>query len=286
MNRFLVVILFLFACQFNSFSQEKINDYKYIVIPIQFEFQKTEDQYQLNSLTKFLFNKYGFTAFFENEELPNDLIKNRCLGLEARVNKLKGGILRTKVQIDLVDCKKQIIASSVIGKSKEKVYKVAYNKAIREAFKTFQFMEYNYVPNPSLNDIETAENVSQEKEIERLKKEVESLKENKKTTDTNTTDTIESSVEIDKASKNGSEMPNKTTTNENSKDLLYAQPVEGGFQVVDTQPKKVMVLLRSGVEDYFIVQGKNAIVYKKGLIWIYAENDGKNVTTKELKLKF
>ena len=40
-----------------------------MVISEQFEFQTEKDKYQLNSLTKFLFNKYGFHAFF-NAEVP------------------------------------------------------------------------------------------------------------------------------------------------------------------------------------------------------------------------
>lgn len=286
MNRILVIIILALVCQFNSFSQDRINDYKYIIIPIQFEFQKTEDQYQLNSLTKFLFNKYGYTAFLENEDLPNDFVKNRCLGLDAIVKKVKGGFLNTKVQIDLVDCQKQVIASSVIGKSKEKVYKTAYSIAIREAFKTYQFLDYNYIPNTSIGTVDTEESMSKEKEIERLKKEVEALKENSNASpeEPNTTmlNTVESPASIEVIDKQA----NDSNSMEKATDLLYAQPIEGGFQVVDTAPKKVMILLHSGAENYFIVQGKDAIVYKKGLVWIYAENDGALVSSKEIKLKF
>ena len=283
MKRYLVVILLTCLCQFNGFSQERINDYKYIIVPMQYDFQKSEDQYQINSLTKFLFNKYGYKALLESEDFPLDLATNRCLGLKAIVKELKGGFLTTKVQINLIDCENQVIASSAIGKTKEKAYQKAYNLAIRDAFKTFQHFNYNYKPNTTTSTVEVVESTIQEKEIERLKKEVESLKDK----------TNESSI----TPNNGSETSTKNAlvsetkiisskNNESQKDILYAQPIEGGFQVVDTEPKTVMTLLECGLEGNFIVKGKDAIVYKKGKTWIYAENDGTSLKTKAINLKF
>ena len=46
----------------NVYSQSNLNDYKYIIVPNKFDFLKEKDQYQLNSLAAFLFNKYGFLA--------------------------------------------------------------------------------------------------------------------------------------------------------------------------------------------------------------------------------
>ena len=39
------------------FGQQSINAYKYIIVPKNYDFLRLEDQYQLNSLTKFLFTK-------------------------------------------------------------------------------------------------------------------------------------------------------------------------------------------------------------------------------------
>ena len=77
-NSILSVVFFCLAFTFNSYSQKSLNDYTYVVISEQFEFQNEKDKYQLNSLTKFLFNKYGFHAFF-NAEVPVNV--KRCDGL-------------------------------------------------------------------------------------------------------------------------------------------------------------------------------------------------------------
>ncbi|MCB0445024.1 MAG: hypothetical protein KDC68_05120, partial [Gelidibacter sp.] len=69
-------------------------------------------------------------------------------------------------------------------------------------------------------------------------------------------------------------------------ETLYAQPIENGYQIVDTTPKKIMVLYASGVADTFIVKDKNAIVYKKDGLWIYAENNGSELKTEVLNIKF
>jgi hypothetical protein len=69
-------------------------------------------------------------------------------------------------------------------------------------------------------------------------------------------------------------------------DMLYAQPITNGFQIVDTQPKKVMILLDTGTPDVFIVKGEDSIVYKKEGFWVYAVNSGENLQLSVLNLKF
>ena len=49
------------------FAKKGLNSYKYVLVPNQYEFQKSEDQYQINSLTKFLFDKEGFTVLSSSE---------------------------------------------------------------------------------------------------------------------------------------------------------------------------------------------------------------------------
>jgi hypothetical protein len=86
-----------------GFSQSNLNDYKYVIVPTKYDFLKGADQYQLNSLTKFLFNKYGFTAIMEDEPFPEDLANNRCLAMDAKVEK-ESGLLKTKLKVSLKDC--------------------------------------------------------------------------------------------------------------------------------------------------------------------------------------
>ena len=99
-----IFALIVFCFVSSTFSQTTINDYKYVIVPKSFNFLKSIDQYQLNSLTKFLFNKYGFTAIMEDEVFPKDLVYNGCLALRTDVEKLKGFFI-TKLVVVLRNCK-------------------------------------------------------------------------------------------------------------------------------------------------------------------------------------
>ena len=156
MKQIFLILSLSFLFTFNASSQdeivniEDINKYKYVIIPLRYDIFKKADQYQINSLTKFLFNKYGYTAYFENDTFPDDLYQNRCLALKADVVKVKGGFLTIKVKFNLLDCNNQIVVSSKVGKTREKEFKTAYNMAVRGAFESFQFHNYKYESDTSV----------------------------------------------------------------------------------------------------------------------------------------
>jgi len=125
------------------FAQKDINSYKYIIVPNQYEFQKSEDQYQLNSLTKFLFEKQGFNVLLSNESFPEDLARNPCLALKA-VLQNNSGMLTTKLNMDLLDCYNTVVFSTEEGKSKIKDYKKAYQEATRNTFVGIEALNYEY----------------------------------------------------------------------------------------------------------------------------------------------
>lgn len=143
MNKSFSVSLFLIFSFSVLFAQKNINSYKYILVPKQFEFQKSADQYQLNSLTKFLFEKSGFKALFSDENFPADLAGNSCLGLKAKVNNASG-MFSTKMNLELTDCYNQVVFATKEGKSKEKDYKTAYHEALRMAFADIENLKYAY----------------------------------------------------------------------------------------------------------------------------------------------
>ncbi len=292
MKKSFIIVAFVFISQLGLLAQEEINAYKYIIVPNKFEFLSSEDQYQINSLTRFLFNKYGYTAFLQDDTLPEDLESNRCLALTANVNEVKGGFLKTKMQIKLLDCNDKVIAESRVGETREKEYSKAYNLAVREAFETFQNFEYKYNP-----EMKSSQNTSQmarpmvsetqktesQKEIERLRQENEALKEaQKKEMDAS----LEEAEEVEtKVIPSEVAIPEKKSITK-SENILYAQPINNGFQVVDTEPKKVMFLITSGLKDTYIVKGKDAMVYKKDGVWMYEEHDGQETKVKKINLKF
>ena len=148
----LISFILIFYCSM-LFAQNGINSYKYILVPKQFEFQNSQDQHQLNSLVKFLFNKAGFSVLFTNEQYPEDLIRNGCLALKVKVNN-NSSLFKTKMNIDLVDCRNSKIYSTKEAVSKEKVYKKAYYEAIRKTFVDLEELNYSYI-----TDIKTTETI-------------------------------------------------------------------------------------------------------------------------------
>lgn len=139
MKNFLILVSF--ALSFNSFGQE-LNNYNHVVIPEKFNFLKEANQYQLNSLTKFLFEKYGFEAYLEGEEEYNNKNPERCEGLYADVLN-DSGILSTKLRVVLKDCRNKEVFVSGEGVSRIKDFRNAYQEALRQAFKSVEASKYS-----------------------------------------------------------------------------------------------------------------------------------------------
>ena len=68
--------------------------------------------------------------------------------------------------------------------------------------------------------------------------------------------------------------------------VLYAQAIQNGYQIVDSSPKVVMILLETAKEDTFIVKGETAIVYKEDGFWYISRNDGLKLETELITIKF
>jgi len=292
MKKLSLIVLLLLILQFKAFSQEIINNYKYVIVPTSYSFLNEVDKYQLNSLTKFLFNKYGYTAFLQTDDLPQDLKDNRCLGMYADVIEDKG-LFKTKLRIDLKDCGGNLIMSSQVGETREKEYAKAFNIALRGAFETYQNLDYKYVPSKSSatktveNPVKSESTLEKEKEIELLKAEVKSLKEEKEMK-AEVVETPKVEIEQPQVMKEPEVKVKETKVEfvEEAKDVLYAQPIQNGFQVVDTTPKIVMVLLETPQSNVFIVKDQNAMVYLENGSWFISKNEDGKVTVEALNIKF
>ncbi|TVZ26980.1 hypothetical protein JM83_1987 [Gillisia sp. Hel_I_86] len=138
---YLIFALLLGIC-LTSLGQN-LNSYKYVVVPDRFDFLKEPNQYQMNELAKFLFEKYGFTAFMASESKPSDLSMDSCNVLYADVIE-DSGLFQTKLQVLLKDCRNQVVFTSEEGKSKEKDFKQAYQEALRNAFNYVEAINYKY----------------------------------------------------------------------------------------------------------------------------------------------
>lgn len=135
MTRLFFIFLFITA---NVFSQTDLNKYSFVIVPEQFDFTRSKDQYKLNSMTKFYLEKSGFNVFMD-DNIPN---ANRCQGLYANVEKLSS-IFGSKLQVVLRDCNEEEVYRSPEGKSKYKEFDKSYQDALRKAFVSIQGMEIN-----------------------------------------------------------------------------------------------------------------------------------------------
>ncbi|WP_378186769.1 hypothetical protein ACE939_00235 [Aquimarina sp. W85] len=173
MNRIFLLLLFVLSCNF-MIAQNSINTYKYVIVPQKFDFLKSENAYEVNALTKFLFEKYGFIAIMEGEVFPKDLIANGCLGLRTEVKK-NSGLFTTKLVVVLKDCNAKIVFTSKEGKSRAKDFKKAYHEALRNAFESVSRLNYKYIEEavavddiiktPSTIDISNKESIQNDKEL-------------------------------------------------------------------------------------------------------------------------
>jgi hypothetical protein len=139
-------------------AQKTIHNFSYVVVPTQFYFQKQADQYQLNSLAKFLFEKEGVQVFLDTEKIPQVLLMQACGGLELQVLD-KSSFLKSKLRFELRDCENVLVFSSELGQSDEKEFKKSFHECLRNAFESFKALNYAYVPwTTSLpNTVQTAD---------------------------------------------------------------------------------------------------------------------------------
>ncbi|HEX8268509.1 MAG TPA: hypothetical protein VF581_01340 [Flavobacterium sp.] len=225
------VALFLLAGSFAS--AQSINDYKYAIVPKKFDFLSEADKFNMNTLTKMFMEKYGFVTFFDTDTLPNDIVDRSCNRVYVDVINDKAVFL-TKLTVVLKDCKNNILYSSRVGTSKEKSYKTAYVQALRGAFKSFDQLGYKY--NGAVTEVQTS---------------------TIRTTNNGTTVTKEV-IPPPQAGSKGDVIygkpqqvkPEVVDTN----NLLFAQPIENGFQIVDTTPKVVLKLQNTSAPGIYLAE--------------------------------
>lgn len=247
-----LLTLFLLLVSALNFAQS-VNDYKYVIVPSKFSFTKGENQYNLSALTKGLLQKYGFVAYIDTEEMPDEVLNSNCSRLNADIIS-SGNFITTKMQVVLKDCKNKTIFTSVEGKSKEKEYNAAYNLALREAFKSFDALGYKY--NGSVTSIQR-EIVKTTNDGTAIKKEIVAVN-------------------------------NPASVTVPGKETLFAQPIENGFQLVDHTPKVVYRIYNTSAKDVFMAekeQLKGTLVNNNGT-WTFDYYSNGKLVSETLNIKF
>ena len=128
-----LLLLTIFFC-FSVFSQKELNGYKYVVIPSKFDFQKVENQYDVNMLLKYKFQQLGFETYCDTDDLPQVLRTNSCSYIVPSLI-IESNMFKTTVKVELKDCNEKSLYITGEGSSNSKIYKVSYNEAIRGALK-------------------------------------------------------------------------------------------------------------------------------------------------------
>lgn len=248
-----VLVIALFVTTW-SFAQS-VNDYKAVIIPLKYDFMKSENQYRLTTLSKFNLKKAGFEAFYNNESTPKEF-SERCDLLYFDLVK-ESGFLVTKLFITLKDCNGKIIFQSVTGKSREKDYQAAYTECLNLAFTSLQALNYKY------NDSKAVSKAV----IKSIPEEVIEVRE----------------VAVEKVA-----VADKENHSDTGVKYLYAQPVVNGYQLVDSTPKVVMKVFKTDSPTcYIAIHGEyQGVLIAKGEDWLFQFYKDENLISEKIAVKF
>lgn len=271
-----ILILFLLFASY-SFSQS-VNDYKAVIIPMKYDFQKTENQYRLQTITKIDLQKAGFQAFYANEAIPTE-ISDRCSVLYIDVKK-DNGFLLTKLFVTFKDCYGTEVYKSDIGKSREKEFEAAYAESLNNAFTNVYALNYAY--NGNTNFAPKAGIMAQSLPVVAAPSVVVP------TPAVPAAAVIPAvAVPVVAASTLKSE-PKTSEKNIASTNLLYAQPTSYGYQLIDSEPKVVMKVYKtSNPASYMAKKGdiQGALVSKDNQ-WFFEYYQNDKLVSEKIDVKF
>lgn len=244
----LVFVFILFSTV--AFSQN-INNYKAVIIPLKYDFLKSENQYRLATLTKLNLQKAGFVAFYSNEDIPSEY-KDRCSLLTVDVKK-ESGFLMTKLAVVFNDCFGKLVYQSEMGKSKLKEYEAAYSEALNDAFRSINALNYKYELNQSPS---------------------------KQLTQVSPVESVNSSI-----SSWATVVQDSPNTNA---ELLYAQATPTGYQLVDASPKVVFKLNKTSVPTLYtaIKDNKQGILIQRENQWFFEYYENETLFAELVRVKF
>ena len=160
---------------------------------------------------------------------------------------------------------------------------------MRRAFKSITELKYSYEP--------VKESIVAETQVEKEKvtipvevKEVVAIKESNgvaKTIAIKEEDKVINNIEAQEVKNIKNEVEVKELTElEASTNLLYAQANPYGFQLVDSTPKVIYILLKTSRADVYILKNKNGILLKKDNQWIVEYYERNELVERVLEIKF
>tara|TARA_R110002050_G_scaffold18755_7_gene54454 strand:- start:14148 stop:14984 length:837 start_codon:yes stop_codon:yes gene_type:complete len=263
-----------------SYCQEQLNEYKYIIVPKQFDSFKQVNQYQTSTLVKYLFSEKGFNVVYD-DELSDELSSNRCLGLLAEL--IDGSnMFTTKSIIVLKDCNSNEVFRTKEGVSKIKEFKAAYSEAIRDAFSTLSGFNHAYTKQTTQpitisfkNDVKTLDS---EKTIQ--------VAADKPVPKMVTPNQMVPNTALSKTQEIGEKTPKVESV---LGAVFYAQAIANGYQLVDSTPKIVMYMFQTSQDNIYLGQetvGNSGLIYTKNGQWFFEYYSGDQLMVKSLNIKF
>ena len=256
-----------FTASLLSFSQTSINDFKYVSVPESYSFLKSKDQYQLNSLTIFLFEKNNFKVLNSFQNYPSDLSQNSCLLLKSDIISIKG-FLKTKLQLVLTDCNDNIVFSSEIGKSKLKDFKKAFQQALRNVFTSVGDLNYTYGGAIPYSTTTSSAIVA----VETIENQVLSppAPPATKAPPTPITEVEVKALAVVVPPIPVVIAPQISSVKNTAVSGLIIKPTNSGYDFVDSITKKVMYSAQATLfENVYIIEGQSGIMYKRGSAWVH-----------------
>lgn len=251
-----------------GFSQT-VNDYKAVVIPMKYDFLRSENQYRLQTITKVNLQKAGFQAFYATESMPKEF-NDRCDLLYIDVKK-ENAFLVTKLYVTFKDCFGTIIFQSAIGKSKEKEFDLAYSDALNEAFLSVYALQYKYNGTKAGSKSASVPAVAAPTAVVPAASTPVAV--------------VPAVVPVATANKEANDL--KTSENK-SVGLLYAQPTSYGYQLIDSEPKVVMKVYKtSNPASYMAAKGNvQGVLVSKDNQWFFEYYQGDKLISEKVDVKF
>jgi hypothetical protein len=250
--KFLFIALFISAIGFC----QSVNDYKAVIVPLKYDFLRSENQYRMSTNSKANLVKAGFQAFYSNEEVPAEF-GDRCQLLYLDVKK-DSGFLITKLFVEFKDCYGKVIYTSEVGKSKEKDYEVAYRESLNNAFVSIYALRYKYSGNTITSTPKATPVVAAPV-------------------------TVAAAVVTPAVAAVATPVADVSDPN-----LLYAQPTATGYQLIDKTPKVVMKLMKTSRPDSFIAikDGIQGSLNAKDNQWFFEYYQNDKLVSEKVSVKF
>jgi hypothetical protein len=246
MRKYFLMLLLVSGLGFS----QAINEYKYVIVPSKFGAQKKAGQFGLNNLTKLFLEKNGFTPFFDTDILPPEVSGESCNKIYLDVVE-ENTMRTTKLKVVIKDCRNAVLFNSEYGQSMEKDNNVAYNQALRAAFRSFDKPEYRYNPSSVQTPI----------------------------------------VETKSSTVNDSKPKEKEVISVrpiSGSNILNAQEIANGYQLVDNTPKIIMRIYHTSQPDIFLAESdtNKGIVMKKDGQWVFEYYQGEKLFSRSFTIKF